>query len=267
LPTETVFGGIRQRIWKWRSPEGQTALTERTRDRFPYEWAMTQHSLAVAYGHRIRGNKAENLELTIAYHKEALEEYTRSCFPESWAMTQHNLGIAYSQRIEGDKLENLEMAIACYQEALTIYTRDLFPPNYTETSFNLALAYQDSRRFADAYNIYKSAIDSVEFLRGEIVSGDEIKQKLAEQWNKLYQFGIVEVCLELNNITAAVEYAERSKTRNLVELILNRDLKTIFPSDIAHQLEELRDEIASGQYEIQNAIEDNPTFSKPKSFF
>ncbi|MDZ8238504.1 MAG: CHAT domain-containing tetratricopeptide repeat protein [Nostoc sp. ChiQUE01a] len=237
----------------------EAALTERTQNRFPYEWAMTQNNLALAHSHRIRGNKAENFEFTIAYHKEALEEYTRDRFPESWAMTQHNLGITYSQRLEGDKLENLEMAIACYQEALTVYTRDLFPPSYTETSFNLGLAYQDCRRFADAYNIYKSAIDSAEFLRGEIVSGDEIKQKLAEQWNKLYQFGIVEVCLELNNISAAVEYAERSKTRNLVELILNRDLKTIFPLDIAHKLEELREEITSGQYEIQNATADNPT--------
>jgi CHAT domain-containing protein len=69
---------------------------------------------------------------------------------------------------------------------------------------------------------------------------------------------MVEVCLELGNITAAIEYVERGKTRNLVENILQRDAKTIFPLEIVTQLEQLRDEIASGQYQIQNGKADNP---------
>jgi hypothetical protein len=64
---------------------------------------------------------------------------------------------------------------------------------------------------------FQSAIDAVEFLRGEIVSGDEIKQKHAEEWNSLYR-RMVEVCLELGYDDQAVEYIERSKTRNLVEV-------------------------------------------------
>jgi hypothetical protein len=57
-------------------------------------------------------------------------------------------------------------------------------------------------------------------LRGEIVSGDESKRKQAEEWNKLYR-RMVEVCLELKKSSEAIEYIERSKTRNLVELLFS----------------------------------------------
>jgi CHAT domain-containing protein len=55
-------------------------------------------------------------------------------------------------------------------------------------------------------------------MRSEIIIGGEAdRQKLAEEWNKLYQ-RMVKVCLDMENKTAALEYIERSKTRNLVEL-------------------------------------------------
>ena len=58
-------------------------------------------------------------------------------------------------------------------------------------------------------------------MRGEIVIGGEVdKQKLAEEWNNLYQ-SMVEVCLKMGNNTATLEYVERSKTRNLIELFHN----------------------------------------------
>jgi CHAT domain-containing protein len=71
----------------------------------------------------------------------------------------------------------------------------------------------------------------------------------------------VQVCLALGKETEAIEYAERSKTRNLVEQILNRDLKTIFPPNVVTQLEQLRDEIASGQNLLQTGKAENTTFS------
>ncbi len=68
---------------------------------------------------------------------------------------------------------------------------------------------------------------------------------------------MVEVCLQLNKITEAIEYVERSKTRSLVEQILERDAKTIFRPDVVTQLEKYRDEIAIGQYKIQNSKAEN----------
>ncbi|MEG4228996.1 CHAT domain-containing protein [Microcoleus sp. N9_B2] len=189
-----------------------------TREAFPEDWASSQNNLGIAYGDRIRGGKAENQEREIAACLASLEIYTREAFPFEWARSQHNLGLAYFYRIRGEKAENLERAIAAYQVSLEISTREAFPIEYTETSFNLGFAYQNNSQLPEAYNTFNSAIETVESMRREIIIGGEAdKQKLAEKWDKLYQ-EMVEVCLEMGNNIAALEYVERSKTRNLVEL-------------------------------------------------
>ena len=123
--------------------------------------------------------------------------------------------------------------------------------------WGLGAAYQKANQFNLAYNTFESAIATIESLREEIVSGEESKRKQAEQFNKLYSC-MVEVCRELNKITEVIEYVERSKTRNLVEQILERDSKTIFPPEVFTQLEKYRDEIVVGQYQIQNGKAENP---------
>ena len=232
------------------------ALEIYTRTAFPQDWAMTQNNLGIAYGDRIRGDKAENLEKAIAACTEALEIYTRTAFPEDWARTQNNLGAAYRDRIRGDKAQNLEKAIAVLSAGLQIFTRTAFPSSHAEILYSLGIVYQESNQFALAESSFASAIDTVEDLRDEIISGEESKRKQAEQWNKLFRL-MVEIGLELGNITQAVEYVERSKTRNLVERIIDRDSKTIFPPEVVTQLEKLRDEIAVGQYQIQNGKAEN----------
>ncbi|MCC3407572.1 MAG: CHAT domain-containing protein [Microcoleus sp. PH2017_10_PVI_O_A] len=68
------------------------------------------------------------------------------------------------------------------------------------------------------------------------------------EWNKLYR-NMVEVCLELKKYTAAIEYAERSKARNLVELLATRDIypKGDIPETVLNELSRLRREIDSEQ--------------------
>ena len=216
------------------------------------KWAGTQHNLATAYRERIRGEKAENIELAIGYFTAALSVYTRDAFPEDWATTQNNLAIAYRNRIRGEKAENIEQAIARYRNALTIRTREAFPQRHTETLFNLGNLYRSNQQWQLAYDKYTPAIETVEFLRGEIQSGDETKQKLAEEWNKLY-LGMVEVCIELQRYTEAVEYAERSKARNLVELFANRDIKPKgnIPETVLNELSRLGREIEAEQRQLE----------------
>ena len=72
-------------------------MTVRTREAFPQEWATTQNNLGVAYGDRIQGSRAENLEAAIKAYEAALTVYTREAFPQDWAMAQNNLGIAYQE--------------------------------------------------------------------------------------------------------------------------------------------------------------------------
>ncbi|MBD2202349.1 CHAT domain-containing protein [Calothrix sp. FACHB-1219] len=227
-----------------------------TCESLPQQWAITQNNLGIAYVERIKGDRAENFELAIKAYINALEVRTRESLPLDWAATQNNLGNAYRNRILGDRHDNLQMAIAAFTDALTVYTREALPENRAESLFGLGIAYQNSNQFTSAYDQFKSAIDTVEYLRSEIVSGEETKRKQAESFNKVYS-SMVEVCLELANITEAIEYVERSKTRSLVEQILERDSKTFFPADVVTQLEIYRDEIATGQYQIENSKAEN----------
>jgi CHAT domain-containing protein len=156
----------------------------------------------------------------------------------------------------------LEVAIDCYLDALKVRTRSNFPKDHVLTQFNLGITYLDAQQFDKSYSALAVAIETVESLRSEIFYGsrkEEDRQRLAEQWNKLYQ-RMVEVCLELGYYDQAIEYAERSKTRNLVEQILTRDIKSIVTQEVdLKKLEKQGYEIASGQYDIQNAKAENPT--------
>ena len=231
----------------------EAALQVFTHDTFPEQWAMTQNNLGNAYNDRIRGERAENLERAITACQAALEVYTHAAFPQDWAMTQNNLGNAYLDHLQE---ENVEKAIAAFQAALEIYTYAAFPQDYTRNLNNLGIAYynqfqhyassleQKQTSLQNAYNTLEKALDAVEYLRGEIVSGDEAKRKLNEEWNRLY-IGMVEVCLELQNYTAALEYTDRSKARNLVELIATRDVypQGEIPPEVGQRLQDLRQAI------------------------
>ncbi len=222
------------------------ALTIKTREAFPVNWAMTQHNLGAAYSDRILGEKANNIEQAIAAYHAALNIYTREAFPVDWAMTQNNLGNAYSDRILGEKTDNIEKAIAAYHVALTIKTRDAFPQDNAETLANLGLLYYNEKQFLAAYDTFVQAIETVESLRGEIVSGDESKRKQAEEWNRLYR-RMIQTCLELGFNDQAIEYSDRSKTRNLVELLATNNLypKGKIPPQQRQEMQQLRREIAT----------------------
>jgi CHAT domain-containing protein len=238
------------------------SLSVRNIESFPDKWAMSQHALGSAYCTRVQGNKESNLERGIDCYEQALLVNTREDFPEKWAMIKNSLGSAYihlsNLQEKSDVKKICALAIKYLTESLQIRTYESFPQSYAVTTFNLGIAYHQGQQQQLAYNNLRLAIDTVEALRSEILVGDEAKQKLAEEWNTSYQL-IVQVCLELGNYTDAIEYVERSKTRNLVELLLARDRHTIFPAKVVTQLDRLRDKIASGQYELQNATAEDPT--------
>lgn len=64
---------------------------------------------------------------------------------------------------------------------------------------------------------------------------------------------MVEVCIELKNYTAAIEYADRSKARNLVELFVNREIKPKgnIPETILNELSRLHREIEAEKRQLE----------------
>ncbi|MHC0067158.1 CHAT domain-containing protein [Nostoc sp. UIC 10890] len=240
----------------------KVALEVHTQSGFPERWAGIQNNLANAYLYRNKRNQGEDLEWVIHYCKNALKVYIRSAFPEQWALVHNNLGNAYLYRRQGKRAKNLQAAIRYYLAALEVRTRTAFIQDYTVTKFNLGLAYQADQQFSKAYDAFAGAIDAVEkFQRRDIIFGsgrEEDKKKLAEQWNRLYQ-SMVDVCLKLGDRDRAIEYIERSKTRNLVELLANKNLypqrdfysKQHDHQKICEQLDQMRQEIATKQRELE----------------
>ncbi|WP_414552561.1 CHAT domain-containing protein [Anabaena sp. CCY 0017] len=204
----------------------QEALDIHTEDSFPEMWATNQQNLGSAYLHRIQGKRIENIEQAINCYLQSLKIRKRETLPNDWANTQINLAAAYrEQMIYRNNIENLELAITSCKNALDIFTCEAFPERYAGILFNLGLVYQDAQKWLDAYTSFATAINTVESIRGDIIFGDEVKQKHAEDWVTLYK-SMIEVCLELANQepyyqAKGLEYLERYKARNLVERMAN----------------------------------------------
>ncbi len=240
----------------------EQALLVLTRWAFPQEWAATQTNLGGAYRDRIQGDKAENLEQAIECCQQALLVRIRETFPQEWAMTQNNLGNAYSDRIKGDKAENLEEAIACFEQALLVLTHEAFPQDWAMTQNNLGTAYEERGQSEEAIQCYQSAleiftpatflldclttgrnlgnlaftvgrwreaiqgyaaaIDAVEESRSQAMT-DERRQEIVSESIDIYE-KMVQACINTRQFDKAFEYAERSRSKRLVDLMASKDL-------------------------------------------
>ena len=98
-------------------------LQERTRERVPLDWAMTQNNLGnVLTSMEERENNTDRLKQAVAAYTEALKERTRERVPLDWAMTQNNLGFALSRKGERENnTDQLEQAITAYSNALEVF--------------------------------------------------------------------------------------------------------------------------------------------------
>ena len=229
----------------------QEALKVRTFDAFPEDWAMTQRNLGEAYRNRIRGDKACNLERAITACQEALKVFTFDAFPQNWANTQNNLALAYSDRIRGDKAENLEMAITSYQNALTIRTKESDPLNCLQTARNLGILHYNEEQWQPATEAYHIAIEAVENARLEALNPQSRQEVLSNGIGVFHR--IVQAYLNLNQPEKALEYIERSKGRNLVELMTQKNLHPQGVSqEIIAQLNELKQRVVNEQIRLQH---------------
>jgi tetratricopeptide (TPR) repeat protein len=254
---------------------------------------MVQSNFGAAYRKRIRGDKAENLETAIRCYNAALEEHTCERFPEDWAGLQNNLGNAYRERIQGDRAENLEQALSCFNIALEVYTRESFPQDWAMIQNNLALTYYEQgqielaiacfraaleictpitfpydclqyggnlgdKAFAagfwvEAIEGYRVAIEVIEQTRA-FASTEARRQEILQEYIDLYE-NIVQACINTNQLDKAVEYVERSKAYNLVELLANPDLYPTgdIPASILNELVRLRREIPAKERLLESS--------------
>lgn len=120
---------------------GELAFKGFRQDEYPQERAAARSLIASAYRGRIRGDRAENLEIALSIYQELLDELSPEDDLKSWASTQYDLANVYAQRLQGDRAENLETAIALNQEVAERYSRDRSPHEWGEARCDLAGFY------------------------------------------------------------------------------------------------------------------------------
>ena len=220
-----------------------SALEVQTKENLPIDWAITQSNLAVTYFERIEGDRAANLEKSIACCKLALEVQTKPDCPTEWARTQGNLANAYSRRMRGDRADNWEKLIDCYTLALEVQTPQNLPIECLRTATNLGNLHLHQENWQQAIDAYLLAITAVEQSHSW-GSSDQSKKEIIEGAIAVY-FNLVQSCINTQQFDKALEYAERSKARNLVQLLANRDLypKGDIPAEILSQLDTLRRQV------------------------
>jgi CHAT domain-containing protein/tetratricopeptide (TPR) repeat protein len=124
-------------------------LTSKPSRQYRNHLATAQCNLGGAYDKRVKGDIAENRELSIECYTKALNVFTRASFPYWWAIIQCNLGTAYDVRIKGDAAENKERAIKHLKKALEVFTSDTETSLFKDkakaagTQCNLASVYMD----------------------------------------------------------------------------------------------------------------------------
>lgn len=266
----------------------------------PEPWARTQNNLALIYRDRIWDNPAENLEKAIECCENALKVYTLEAFSQYWAATQSNLAIMFHVRVYGDKRKNLEQAIACCKNALQVRTREDFPSDWADTQHNLGLIHRDLGQIDEAIRSFQSALEIFKpntfplkcLMSGgnlgntafadqrwaKAIEGYDVAIKAVEQsriWSsndtrrkeitseamEVY-VKAVQACINDGQPDKAIEYVERNKVRNLVELLANKDLypkREFYTNEedyqrICNQLDQLRREIPAKQRQLEIVI-------------
>ena len=246
----------------------QNALLFCNPQKFPERWAMLCAYLGRALSEHLKGERNRNLKSAIACYQNALKVYTRKNSPDRWAMLQNDVGQAFYELTETENSSHLQTAIACYHNAAQVYTRETYPHRWVQTLFYLGQAHRTSGELLRAYSVFAAAVDTVEFLRCEatvdlVDLGDQAighSLKLTRTWTGLYK-SLVQVCLELgatqpDYYAKALEYTERHKALNLVELLVKCDLtpKGDIPTVVREELECLRRSIVAEQQQQEQAV-------------
>ena len=187
----------------------QNALEIRSHEPLSQALATTQNNLGYAY------REAGQSEQAITFLEIALESRTRDKLPEAWAQTQHNLGNAYSD------LGQIETAISHFRSSLEILQPTAFPIDCLKAGRDFGKTAFKAGRWQEAIEGYRTAIEAVE-VSCSWASSNQRRQDILEKAIDVYT-QMVQACLNHGQSALAIEYVERSKARNLVQLFADSD--------------------------------------------
>ncbi|MFN6338367.1 MAG: CHAT domain-containing protein [Cyanobacteriota bacterium] len=198
------------------------------------------------------GNPGLNKQIAIAAYANALRVRTEAELPQAWATTNNNLGTAYSALapFSANPAEQIEKAIAAYANALRVMDPVQRSTDCLKPSRNLGNLGFTNNLPDVAIKGYLLAITAVENLRSVAIDPAR-KAEIVSQAIEVYA-NLVQVYVDQQRFDQALEVADRSKARNLVDLLSTKDLypKGEIPADVIRRLDELRGSIARAEREL-----------------
>ncbi|MCP9848138.1 CHAT domain-containing protein [Synechococcus sp. Lug-A] len=230
------------------------ALRVRTEAKLPQAWATTNNNLGTAYSNlsAYSENPKQLFEKAIEVYTNALRVFTEAQWPHDWATTNNNLGTAYSELApfsESPK-QQIENAIEAYTNALRIRDSVTRSADCLQTAWNLGnLGFKNNQQDI-AIEGYTLAINAVENLRSVAIDPKR-KAEIVAQAIEVYA-NLVQVYVDAEQYDKALEVADRSKSRNLVELLATKDLypKGDIPPEVLRRLDALRGSIARAERQL-----------------
>jgi CHAT domain-containing protein len=231
--------------------------------------AATLNNLGITYSTQAQLGQepAANLQRAIAALDEASQIRRQPGLECDLAATLNNLGNAYLTQAQlGQEPEvSRKAAVTTYQEALQFLDPQLLPSDCLRTGTNLGnLAF--SQGWWDlAIAGYLPAIAAVQQTRTWATT-DQAKQEIQEKAIQAY-VNLIQAYINTQQFAKALEVVERSKARNLVELLATRDLypKGDIPAEVLSQLDRLQREISTEQQRLQNQAKLSPFNPNPDS--
>ncbi|MDY7055289.1 CHAT domain-containing protein, partial [Limnospira fusiformis] len=242
-----VLGDIQRNRGNWDEAERlyQQSLALRSELGDRQGMATTWGSLGEIQRNRGNWEEAERL------FQQSLEVMTELGDRKGMATSYNVLAFVYQH------FNRIPEAIAAWKEGLTICPPDRFPLQALDIGRRLGNAAFRIEDWETAIYGYEAAIEAVE-TRCTFTDSYSEKQKRREAALDLYP-QLVQACINGGDIGKALASVERSKSRNLIELLSNRDLypKGDIPPEILQQLDRLRREVTAKQRLLETL--DRPT--------
>lgn len=152
---------------------------------------------------------------------EAAAELAEQCMA---TFSEHNLLVPEAQAWlvaarAASGLGHSEQARRLLQKTLQVAENQELPTLIYQTHYLLGTLARQEEETAAALDAYDAAITALEQLRGQLMV--EFRADFLEDKNVLYE-DIVALCLDLDRPALGLEYAERAKSRSLLDLLAYR---------------------------------------------
>lgn len=106
-------------------------------------WAKDMRKLGIAFNRRELGDRAQNVEYSLACFRDALDHVDPDEYPDLWVELHHSTAIALHGREVGDRAVDTEQVLDHLHQADRVLVPDEFPDLWADVQYTLGYAHYD----------------------------------------------------------------------------------------------------------------------------